>query len=105
MNIQHLLTDTITYKLKTGVGTYGDPSFGSALTTKARVEFTSKTYVDPSGNEKYSQHVLTTTVELPRGTRLWVPGASTSNDNEALEVKQIKKANIPGGDYLYEVYT
>jgi len=101
--MDHLLTDTISYSLVTGVGTAGDPTYGSILTTTARVEEDTKLTQTPDGAEWVSFHKLTTKTSLPVGSRIWLPGRSTSDADAADEVDAIKKASLPGGGTLYEV--
>jgi hypothetical protein len=98
----HLLIDTITYALRTGVDGNGDPTFGSQLTCLGRFEKDSK--IERTQQSQWvSADLLATEVELPKGTHVWPPGYATGDSNAALTVKRCKAATSPlTGDTLYE---
>ena len=105
MNLAHLLTDTITYQLETGLSGAGAVTWGSQATTPARVEWGTKTVVGLDGTRRESEAAVATDIEIPNGSRVWLPGADTSSVNEAKRPILTKKARVLGGSYiLYETY-
>jgi hypothetical protein len=104
MNVSHLLTDTVTVKAPSTVDNYGDVSFGASSTIKARVEKKQKLHRDDAGNEVATNHVILTETEITQGSRVWLPGSDTTDDNDALVPLQWGQASTFGGYTIYEVY-
>lgn len=99
----HLLNDTVTYATEASVSNYGDPTFAAQATVAARVEFDSRIVTGSDGTTIEATHVILTLTELPKGTRVWLPGDSTVDTNAAKRVVFVKQASTPGGDYtIYE---
>lgn len=104
MNLGSMLTDTVTYKQRTGVSTAGDPTYGSALTASARVEHGRK-IVQVDGEQVVFEHWFTTETELKPEWRCWLPGDDTTKDEESRRVVHVRKAATPDGlTTLFEVY-
>jgi hypothetical protein len=98
-----LLVHTITYALRNGVNASGSPTFAAQATCAALVEqHISRAEVGKGIEWKTYNHVATET-ELPNGTRVWLPGASTGDNNASVLVRTFKTATSPiTGDTLYE---
>ena len=96
-----LLTDTITVADESSISDYGDPTFGSTYTLAARVEQASALVRDQDGNEVQSNTVITTEVAIPRTSRVWFPGESTTATTGRTPIST-KSASLPEGGTLYE---
>lgn len=104
MNITRLLTQTVTYKAPTStVNNYGDPTLGSAATASARVERKRSVNLGES-NTREVRDVVVTVVEIPKGSRVWLPGADTGDDNASKLVVESVQAQTPNGYVIYEAY-
>ena len=103
--ITHLLTDTISYRLRTGVTIYGDPEFLEITTSTAacRVERSKTWQGNTSGDEFVINTKVFLEVDVPVGSRVWLPGASTSSVSNSLPVLAQTKVSFPGGGDLYEI--
>lgn len=101
----HLLTDTVTYKVPTGVDGNGDPTYGAAATVKARVEYGTKTVINAGGTERQCEAVIVTEAEFPHDARIWLPGENTADASAAHRPILTKRAGRPGGGLtLCETY-
>lgn len=98
----HLLTQTITVADQTGESGYGDPTFGTQYTLRARVEFGTELLRDTDGNETQSMAAVTTEVEIPRTSRVWLPGDDISEAGAGRTAITVKSAPLPRGTFLYE---
>lgn len=102
MNVAHRLTDTITVQSQTGVSA-GDPTWGSKVAKKGRVEHGTKMIVS-EGTEKQSEAQVLTDFAIGLEDRVWFPGDDTSDDNAASRPIGVKKARDFGGYTIYETY-
>jgi len=100
----HLLTKTVTYALRNGVNASGSPTYASQLTCSAMIEeMVSRVQVGESIEWK-TYHKVATEVDLPHGTRVWLPAASVGDNNASLLVRGRKSATSHlSGDVLYEL--
>lgn len=100
--IAHLLTQTATYALRTG-RTGGNVGFGAQLTVACRHERESKIVIDADGEEKRANDAIYAETEIPIGSRVWVPGADTTDNKLARSVLAVAVAATPGGYTHYEM--
>lgn len=100
----HILSDVVTVAPFTGTNASGDPSFGAQVTYPARVEHGLLLFRTPDGNEVQSTHVVVTSTEIDRRSRVWLPGDDTADTAEARHAVDVRKAPqpTPGGSTLYE---
>lgn len=103
MNIDHALTDTITYQTVAGISG-GDPTWATARTAKARVEQGLREVFSASGEVKQASHTLYTTTRLPLECRVWLPGASTSDAGASKRPVATKQSSTFGGYTIFETY-
>ncbi len=102
--LAHLLTDSVTFQTVTGRGAGGDPTYGAQQTVDARVEDFLGTLRLPNGTEVSPENKIVTLVEIPRDSRIWLPGTSTGDNSEARELQRTAKASLPRGGTLYEAF-
>lgn len=86
MNVDHLLTKTITIAAFTGRDANGDPTYAAQTTTSARVNKETQTIRTEDGLDVESSTVLYTPIALGKNDRVWLPGADTANVGAALTV-------------------
>lgn len=105
MNVGHLLLDTVSYQVETGLSSAGAVTWGTLTSTPARVEWGTQTVVTSDGTRRESEASIVTEVEIPNHARVWLPGDSTSNVNLAKRPILAKKAALLTGGYtLFETY-
>lgn len=84
MSIASWLVSTVTVASKTGVDSYGKPSYGSQSTFSARVQAQSKIVRNSKGEDSNSEWRVYTLTAVALTDRLWLPGADTSSQAESL---------------------
>lgn len=105
MDLTTWLNQTVTYKTRSSVSNYGDPSFSAASTMSARVEAKRKLLVGPDGSQTESTHIIYTESELKVGTKVWLPGDTTSTDAHAKRIIEARQhPNKWNSQVLYEAY-
>ena len=105
MNVHHLLTQEITIAARSGTRqNSGDANYGSQSTITCRIERKVRLVRGPDGNELSTAHVIVTATEIAEGTRIWLPGATTTDTNAALVPVARGSAQTPGGQTLWETY-
>jgi hypothetical protein len=72
------LIHTVTRKRRSGIGSKGDPSFGSATTVRARVEFTRKLVRSSDGKEVVSTSSMALLDEPQHDDIYWLPSVAGS---------------------------
>lgn len=101
----HLLNDTVTVASKTGVGNDGDPTFSAQATMAARVEYGTRRVYGSAGEERQCEAIVITAAEIPSGSRVWLPDATTTDTSQAKIPIVVKRASTPwAGVTLYETY-
>jgi hypothetical protein len=100
----HLMTQDVTYAVKSGRSSSGDPSYGAQSTVKARWEKKAKLVISADGNEEAAEGRLVSETEIPLLSRVWLPGDNTSEINESKKPINVGKAQTPDGYTLYEVW-
>lgn len=99
MSLSTWMRDTITVASQTGVGTAGDPSYGTQRTVKARI--VTETAAGPAENP--SQTVVYCESELLITDRIWLPGADTTKAAASLRPQSVSRArDKAGGRVLYK---
>ena len=98
-----MLTETITYALRSGVGSDGDPTFGSQSTSACRIDHDSVWVERIDGGEFSPRTIVTTEDDVSVGSRVWLPGANVNDDDESLPVLSQKKSSFPNGGDLFEL--
>jgi len=96
MNVRGYLKDTITVARQTDF-VDGDPVFAATVTMKAREEFGSKLVVGPDGNERQSQVMIVTLLELNITDRVWLNGDDASNVDTARRPIAFRNARRKSG--------
>lgn len=101
--MDHLLTDTISYKDVSGVSNAGDPTYGSVNTAAARWEETKKMVRSTDGSFRESNHSFITKTDLSSEAVVWAPGDATTSLDNSHRILEKKKASSPNADLtLYE---
>lgn len=101
--LSHLLTDTVTYAPRSSVSTQGDPTFGSQVAIAARVEYDYKIVPTGNGKQRELTHWIGSEVEIPVGSRVWLPGDDTGDNGVAkIAVSQDSASTPDAADTLYE---
>jgi hypothetical protein len=104
MNLAHLFTQTVVYAPPTGISVAGDPTFGAQVSIKARVEFGTKLVYGGDGTELQSEAQFSSEVEVPMGSRVWLPGDDTDDVTAARRIIAKKKCATFGGYSYAETY-
>ena len=99
MSFSAMLTDTITVARATGKDSYGDPTFGTKFTVRARVENEIKTTYDSTGRERVAMQRIATTERINLQDRIWLPGENTSNVSDARTPIRVENASTPSGSF------
>jgi len=97
INVTGWLTSTITVATQSGVDSYGDPTFATAATMSARVETKQRIIVGTNGDEYQSNHVVCTASAIPLNARVWLPGDTTSDANQARRPIMVEAASDKAG--------
>lgn len=99
MNFARLLPQTITRKQQSGVGSHGDPTYGSGSTMAARVQMGRDRQFEAIEHEG----VLYTETELLVTDRVWLPGDSTSDDKLARRpLRTVASPSLGASQTLYK---
>ena len=105
MNFAHRMLETVSYKTPNGVGASGDLTYSTIGTMDARIYKKTNIVTDANGAERTSNYVVETETEIPIDSRVWLPGASTSDNNAAQRVVAAEYASTLDGSYtLYIAY-
>jgi hypothetical protein len=105
MNFGHRLLSTISYATPSTVSSAGDITYSATGTMSARILYKNDIVTAPSGEQLTTSTVVETETELPVGTKVWLPGASTGDANAAKRVIQREYAATLDGSYtLYIAY-
>lgn len=103
MNIGHLLTDEVARAPRTGVDKNGDPSFGTPVNIRARVE---KKRVKASGvgQERDVKDVFMTDKDINNSDLIWLDTSESSDVSNGRYIDEIQKADpLSGGNTVKEV--
>jgi hypothetical protein len=95
------MIDTITVASVVGVSASGDPTYGLSFTLKARVEENYGIVATADGEQSTYTHKVATEIEIGRNARVWLPGASTGDNNAAMRPLASKTAQTLSGGYRY----
>lgn len=105
MSFAPLLTQTVSYKVPSTRDSSGDWSYGSLLTTLARVERRQGTVRSEGGEISEFEIVLVTSIDLPDDALIWLPGDDTSSLNAAYHpIKRVQASDPSGTLTLFETY-
>jgi hypothetical protein len=74
---------SITFAVLTGRDAYGKPTLGSQSTAAARVQPSRKIVKDVNGNDAATTHKVYTAAAITVFHRVWLPGSSTGDFNQA----------------------
>jgi hypothetical protein len=100
----HIFNATITYALRSGVDAHGDPTYAAQATADARVEHVTRLDRAAAGELWISYDKVATDADIAIGSRVWLPGAATGDNNASLLVRERNVADSPlSGDTLYEL--
>lgn len=103
MNLASKLPQTVTIATKSGVGDYGDPTFGAQSTVNARVEAQRKIITGTDGEPQESSHVIYSDTLIPRGSRVWLSEDDTGDTDEARRVIDARQIpSLRNAQVLYE---
>lgn len=91
MDVSSLLNQLVAYAPRTGVGTSGDPTFGTVQTdVAARVEDSpGYTRRGPGGNVAMVRAIVTFAFQVYAGDRIWLSGRDSTKASQALEVLEV----------------
>ena len=105
------LVHSVTRKQRTGVSSKGDPTYGSATTFAARVEFKRKLVRKSDGVEVACVGSFTTQTPVKYDDIFWLPavGSSPADDTTSTDAArqplQIESAETKDGtQFLWQVY-
>jgi len=105
MSLGGMLDATVTFSPPASVSAAGDPTFGAQTTARARVEYGTKFIYGRDNTELQCEAVIASDVEIPMGSRIWLPGTNPSDNNAAKRPLTVKRASSPGGTLtVYETY-
>jgi hypothetical protein len=106
MSFEDYMVDTITLQDATGVDGAGEPTYsGSKYTALCRWEQVTRLVTGPTRNEVQADDAIATTTPITWTTRIWLPGADTTDVSAAKRPKAIKHAReMDGSGGHYEVY-
>lgn len=100
MSWSELLDTTITVEPLTGANTYGDPTYGPAVTQSARVEVVSDVVRGVNDEELYTTHRVAVVVEIPLHSRITL----AAREGSAIKrVARVEGGHDFGGSSLYEL--
>jgi hypothetical protein len=103
--LQKLMAQTINVSAYTGTSTLGDPTFGAAVSAKARVEPTTKMIENAAGEMRQSEFAIYTGQVIGDQDLVWLPGVSTSDATKARRpMKVYTGVDEDGTVSHYEVY-
>jgi len=100
----NLMTHTVTIASQTGKDSAGDPSFGSQSTIRARVEHKIAKVRSNQGEIIQAQHRVISESQILDTDRVWLPGDSTGDNNQARKPVMTGHADTPSGYVLYEAW-
>ena len=104
MNLSRWMTDKVWLSICTGVNTSGDPTYGPLHQIYAYVMYGDTTVRTASGEETKSDARIATHTVVTQYDRVWLPGANTTNANDARRPISIACGTLPGtSQILYEV--
>jgi len=97
-SIVHLLTHTIWVAPVEGAGlNYGDPVYGTPCSMLARVDRKVDTFRDDNGNERSTQHLITTDTPIERGSMIWFDQCHVGDSERGFEVLLVERSRTPDG--------
>lgn len=102
MNLDHLMTETITYAPFTGRDGDGKPTFSAQVTATARVEERTKRVRDADGKEVITSTQVATTAAIKTQDRVWLPGADTTKANEGRKPVAFSRASTLTPGYILQ---
>lgn len=77
------MSDTISYKERSGVDAAGKPTYGTLTTAAAKVWDRQDVFRNNRGEEVVTRSVVHTFTDVPRGSLLWLPGEDTTDNDNA----------------------
>ena len=99
------LNDTITRAAKSGLSSYGDPSYGSQTTFAGRADKHEGIVKLANGTEQNVSWLLITLTEVALSDRIWLPGDSTGDNTAARHPVMVRgNQTIDGADTVWEVF-
>jgi hypothetical protein len=98
------MMDTVTIASCTGVDSDGSKTYGTQREIKARVESKRQNVYGAEGQVTQLVDVVSTHDEVLEDDLVWLPGADTSNRDDAHTPSHVAKAKpLVGGATLWEV--
>jgi hypothetical protein len=98
------MTQTIHVASKTGVDSYGRPSYETPRAVKARVELRRRMVRNSSGEESVSSHVVYSLEPILLTDRVWLPGLNSATaEGSKLPLQVDASSDKPGARTLYRV--
>lgn len=109
VQLRRWLTETAYYKAATAISSAGVETFGSAVAFLCRTELRSNLHGPmfmPRGGEDVEwMHLLFTVTAIDYTSRIWLPGADTSDNSEAKKIRNIETVRDDlGAVGHYEIY-
>jgi hypothetical protein len=94
MDLSDAFRQVVSFKEPTGVrGVHGDPDFSAATlqTANARVEPSTRLVTNSLGEEVLTSHFVMMDKALSNFARVWLPGADTSDDQQARQPLRVEQ--------------
>ena len=92
-SITRSLQDTISYKLRSGVGAGGVPTYGTLQTALGKYWSAEDVVRSGTGEEAVTKHLVHSYTEIPKGSLLWLPGENTADDEAGHIVDSVDRFN------------
>ncbi len=96
-NFMKFMTDTVTIEPKTGQNAYGEPSYGTAVTYKARIVAGNFKVIDVLGRERIARHKiwLNTANQIDSESRVTLPATYNPQQPSILNSMSYPDQNGP----------
>jgi hypothetical protein len=105
MNASSWFVDSFTVQSRSSSTSGGDAAWAAQRVIKGRVEQRQRRTVGPSGVIVDTVTVFLTDQPISTGDRIWLPGASTSDVNQARRMGNVTSASTkPGPSTGYTLY-
>ncbi len=105
MNIAHRLTQSVVFAPPTGLGANGNPTYGAQQTIAARVEYGTHFRYGRDGEQTICNEKVVTLVQIPVGSRVWIPGDNPADTTAARRPQDIVSAtSFDGSCTIFETY-
>lgn len=103
MNLEHTFIEPVTVRALVSRDTNGDPTYADAAVVMCRVQRKTQTIRTREGTTVESSTTLFSSTAIARYSRVWLPGADTSNVGASLTVLEVKEDRTVAGVVAIQV--